>query len=83
MMEGTIADDTTLSMIDIQNRCKTEIDTTGIQFCSQHKTNLLSKMTSADRPLIPDFPQLTHRRQFCKVFLESLHTTTFMINRDQ
>ena len=53
LMKCAIANDATLTMIDIQYRRKTEIDTAGIQFRCQNEANLRCQMPRTHGMAIP------------------------------
>src|SRR5690606_16228961 len=39
-MKSTVTYNAALSIVDIKNGCKTQVNTTGLQLCRQHKSNL-------------------------------------------
>ena len=80
-VEAAVADNGAISPVQIQYRCKRQIDAAGGQFGSQHPTDRFRPFFGGFRPLsVPHFAQYAHGGQAGKTRDKPLHAAAFVID---
>ena len=82
-MKGPIADDAAFTPIQIEDRCKAEINAIATQFAPQNEASIGCRGQCPGRILIPNRPKLPHRGKMNVPVAETLHSPSFMIHRNQ
>ena len=82
-MKGAIAYDQAVTVIHVQDRRKTKVDTVRTQFGGQDPTGFAGQLLGFFRMAIPNFTELAHGRNFSESISKALDASAFMIHGDQ
>ena len=83
-VEGAVADDGALAMVQVQHRGEAQVHAAGAQLAAQHIAAGGGGVGGTHRVLHPQLAQRAHRRQVGEaVGAKALHAAAFMVHRNQ